>query len=74
MRHWKLLFVAIALLAIAGCAGHNSLLDTPVGDGWSVAGFWNGIWHGMTLPFSFIGSLFDPTINIYEVHNSRENR
>lgn len=35
-----------------------------------VAGFWAGLWHGIILPFSFIISLFNHSVEIYEVSNS----
>ncbi len=33
-------------------------------------GFWSGIWHGMTCPLSWIGSLIYDDISIYAVNNS----
>ena len=33
-------------------------------------GFWEGLWHGIILPFSFIGSLCSENINIYELNNN----
>ena len=36
----------------------------------SEAGFLLGLWHGMIAPFSFIVSLFDDSVNVYEVANS----
>jgi len=57
----------VALLA--GCAGHNVLADTPNIEG-DVAGFFSGLWHGIIIFFSFIGSLFSDNISMYEVHNN----
>ena len=68
MRLLRYVFIAAMLLLLAGCAGPNNQVNVPV-DG-QVAGFWNGLLHGLILPFSWIGSLFDPTISIYEVHNN----
>lgn len=34
------------------------------------AGFWWGLWNGLTIGFSFIGSLFNDTIAIYDVNNN----
>ena len=34
------------------------------------AGFWGGLWNGFTLFFSFIGSLFDRDIALWEVNNN----
>jgi hypothetical protein len=33
-------------------------------------GFWSGLWHGMILPFSWIGSLFSEDIAIYAYNNN----
>jgi len=34
------------------------------------AGFWSGIWHGWIAPISLIWGLFEPSVRIYETHNS----
>lgn len=34
------------------------------------AGFWAGLWHGMICPITFVVSLFNPDVRIYEVHNN----
>lgn len=34
------------------------------------AGFWAGLWHGIILPITFIISLFNPKVNIYETNNT----
>jgi hypothetical protein len=33
-------------------------------------GFWMGLWHGIILPISFIWSLFDNSVSIYEIANN----
>jgi hypothetical protein len=33
-------------------------------------GFWHGVWHGLTFPISFIGSLFSENIAIYAIYNN----
>ncbi len=33
-------------------------------------GFWHGLLHGIILPFSFIGSLFDDSIAVYAINNT----
>jgi len=61
-------FVAlvVVVLVIASCApGPN-----PSAGGDDVAGFWTGLWQGFTALFTFIISLFNHEVNIYEVNNS----
>jgi hypothetical protein len=33
------------------------------------AGFWAGLWHGMISPVTFVVSLFNPRVRIYEAQN-----
>lgn len=63
--------VLLLMLAfVIGCAaGPNSLVNSP-DDQKTVAGFWKGLWHGFIMLFTFIISLFNHNIQIYEVHNS----
>jgi len=60
-----LLLVLVALL-LAGCA---AAANDAVGTG-TQSGFWLGLWHGSISPITFIVSLFDDDIAIYEVRNS----
>jgi hypothetical protein len=50
-------------LAIAGA---TSKYKEP---GVSPAGFWAGLWHGLIFPITFILSLINPAIRIYETRN-----
>ena len=34
------------------------------------AGFWAGLWHGMIMPITFIVSLFNADVRIYETQNT----
>jgi hypothetical protein len=45
------------------------MADSPDPEG-EVAGFWQGLWHGIISPITFIVSLFNDNISIYEVHNN----
>ena len=57
--------IIILCLIVSGCA------DTiPIEIKVTPVGFWYGVWHGMILPFSWIGSLFDDSIAIYAVYNN----
>jgi hypothetical protein len=35
-----------------------------------VAGFWKGLWHGFILLFTFVVSLFNDGVHVYEAHKS----
>ncbi len=65
-----LLALLVLSLMLAACvAGPNPAEDTPDEDG-QVAGFWQGLWHGIILPITFIISLFSENVHFYEVHNN----
>ena len=60
----------LVVIVISSCApGPNQLAGTARGDE-ETAGFWNGLWHGIIAPVTFIVSLFSDKVHIYEVHNS----
>jgi hypothetical protein len=70
----KLLKVAaillIAAFAFSSCAaGANPYLGQPRGDS-EPAGFFQGLWHGCIAVITFVISLFDSGVNVYEVHNA----
>jgi len=71
MKKTTLLLILIGFVFIlAACtAGPNQLRNTPNSDG-DVAGFWMGIWHGLISPITFVLSLFNKSINVFEVHNN----
>jgi hypothetical protein len=58
------------MLLLAGCAaGPNPALNTGDAAG-KTAGFWSGLWHGIISPVTFIISLFNKHVNIYDVYNN----
>ncbi|MBN2536534.1 MAG: hypothetical protein JXB88_26865 [Spirochaetales bacterium] len=62
----------IVLFSFAACAaGPNNMMNTKAGGkDRDVAGFFEGLWHGIITPVTFIISLFTRDVNIYEVHNN----
>jgi hypothetical protein len=48
-------------------AGPNSKYQQP---GAAPAGFLGGLWHGVILPITFLVSLFNASVRIYEKNNS----
>ena len=64
------LIILIMMLGIAGCAaGPNDMVNSPDEEG-KIAGFWQGLWHGIISPFAFLISLFSDAVHVYEVHNN----
>jgi hypothetical protein len=62
--------LVVALVMLAGCAaGPNDLANRPR-EGEEIAGFWQGLWHGIIAPITFVISLFSDTVSMYEVHNN----
>lgn len=59
-----LALVGVAVVLAACAAGPNPAA------GPDEAGFWWGLWHGLILPITFIVSLFNDDVSIYEVANS----
>ncbi len=48
-------------------AGPNSKYKQPDAE---PAGFWAGLWHGIIAPITFIISLFNPDVKMYETNNN----
>lgn len=60
--------VLAALLVLSACAaGPNDVSNADVDQ---LAGFWLGLWHGLIHPVTFVISLFNSGVNLYEVHNN----
>jgi len=60
--------VAAAVLVLAACAaGANTVAQANEPD---AAGFWLGLWQGLISPITFLISLFNNDVNIYEVNNN----
>ncbi|HSO52191.1 MAG TPA: hypothetical protein VL330_05475 [Actinomycetes bacterium] len=60
--------VVVGGLALAACApGANDVASAGTQE---LAGFWLGLWHGIITPVTFVISLFNDNVNIYEVHNN----
>jgi hypothetical protein len=69
MKNLLTLLILIAVsVSFSGCADvspHSADCITS-----EPYGFWSGLWHGMILPLSWIGSLFSDDIAIYAYNNN----
>lgn len=64
------MFVVMLVLSFTACtAGPNEMVKIPNPNG-DTAGFLRGLWHGFIALFTFIISLFNDNLGIYEPHNS----
>jgi hypothetical protein len=69
-KGWFVLLLVVVLVLVTACtAGPNEMAATANPDG-QVAGFWLGLWHGFISPVTFVISLFNHNVGIYEVHNN----
>lgn len=67
-NRFVILIVIIMIFLVSCTAGPNDLMKVANQEG-NLAGFFKGLWHGFILLFSFIVSLFNSNVNVYEVHN-----
>lgn len=67
MKSYVFLFVAAALLALCGCADSQNVNECVSGH---LYGFWGGLWHGIIVPFDFIGMLIWNDICVYAPNNN----
>lgn len=65
---WEFVLLPVALLWVS-CAPHSQDLSTCVLVG-EPSGFWLGLWHGIIAPITFIISLFEPTISVFDINNN----
>ena len=60
-----LIVLVVSLLTLSACAAGPNTAEVA-----QAAGFWQGLWHGIISPVTFIISLFNDNVNIYEVVNN----
>lgn len=59
--------ILIAAFMFTGCADAIDVTACTVD---KPAGFWRGLWNGITAGFSFISSLFNDNIAVYNMNNN----
>jgi hypothetical protein len=62
--------VGISLIGIVLLVGCAKSIDITTCMGDKTYGFWNGLWHGIISPVTFIVSLFKERVAIYAVNNN----
>lgn len=65
MKRTPAIVALLLVLALAACAPANTEVSQAAGS----PGFWQGLWHGLISPVTFIISLFDDQVGIYAVRN-----
>lgn len=64
-----LIFIlAASLLLLSGCADNQTIAQGCLQG--HQYGFWGGLWHGIVMPFSFIGQLFSDDIAVWAPNNN----
>lgn len=63
------LIIAIALLTTSCVAGPNPLENVPGANG-KIAGFFNGWWDGTIAPITFVISLFNKNVEMYNPNSN----
>jgi hypothetical protein len=64
-----LIGLGLLVLVLAACAAGANPQVGVAAEGGEAAGFWLGLWHGFISPVTFIVSLFNEEVSLYEVHN-----
>ncbi len=71
MQRFMIIIACLLLLAVlTGCAAEANAFEQKVEAEDEVAGFWQGLWHGIITPVTFIISLFSDRIGFYEIYNN----
>lgn len=53
------------MVLLSGCA---KAVDVHIST--EPSGFWLGLWHGIIVPFTFIGSLIWDSVAVYDINNT----
>ena len=64
----NVLFLIVMAFILMSCEPH--VADVVAPEGVEPAGFWLGLWHGIIAPITFIWSLFNHDVTIYEMVNN----
>lgn len=67
-RFFILAFALVFVLLTLSCAPGNERWDQNFNMG-AKANFWAGLWHGLIIIVTFVISLFDHRVGVYEINN-----
>ncbi|MFP4642780.1 MAG: hypothetical protein ACLFM0_00340 [Spirochaetales bacterium] len=62
------LFILLVAMLVASCAPGTARFDAREPD--REAGLFWGIWHGWIAPVSLVWQIFNPSVRVYEGHNT----
>ena len=62
------LYLVLVAFLFTACADVSPHVETCITS--NPYGFWSGLWHGMIVPLSWVGSLISDDIAIYAYDNS----
>ena len=57
-------------MLMSSCAPEAIDISNSIPPNAEPSGFWMGLWHGMILPITFIWSIFNHSVTIYDVVNN----
>lgn len=63
----KTIFFLAIIFLLTSCADNQPNISGIEGH---VYGFWGGLWHGIIVPFDFIGSLIWDDVSVYAINNN----
>ena len=66
---FSMVLLTITLSLVSCAAGPNQMQNVQNMEN-KIAGFWQGLWHGIISPVTFVVSLFNNNVSIYEIHNN----
>jgi len=69
VKFCAVLCVLFLLFSVAACAPSSNEFAQKRSENEEIAGFWKGLWHGIIAPVTFIISLFNEKVGMYEVHH-----
>jgi len=67
---FNIIILILLVFLMSSCAPHTIDISKSIPPNVEPAGFWMGLWHGMILPITFLWSLFNHNITVYDVINN----